>query len=61
MKLLRLDQPRIEDDRPRTLVVSAPVDDEAGYIRQLQAISAMSDEPNQATRKATEPDLDEER
>ena len=60
MKLLGLDRPRMEDDRPRYLVVSAPDDDEAGYIRQLQAITAMSDEPNQATRKATEPAPDEE-
>ena len=59
-KLLGLDQPRMEDDRPRYLVVSAADDDEAGYIRQLQAITAMSEEPNQATRKATEPDPDEE-
>ncbi len=60
MKLLGLDQRRMEDDRPRYLVVSAPEADEAGYIRQLQAITAMSDEPNQATRKATGPDSDEE-
>lgn len=61
MKLLGLDQPRRPDDRPRCLVVSAPDDDEAGYIRQLQAITAMSDEPSLATRKATEHDPDEER
>ena len=60
IKLLGLDQPRMEDDRPRYLVVSAADDDEAGYIRQLQAITAMSDEPSQATRKATEPDPHEE-
>ena len=60
MKLLGLDQPRMQDDRPRYLVVSASDDDEAGYIRQLQAITAVSDEPNQATRKATGPDSDEE-
>ena len=59
VKLLGLDQPRMPDDRPRYLVVSAPEDDEAGYIRQLQAITAMSDEPSQATKKATEPDPDE--
>ena len=46
MKLLGLDPPRVHDDRPRYLVVSAPDDDEAGYIRQLQATTAMSDEPN---------------
>ena len=60
IKLLGLDQPRMEDDRPRYLVVSAADDDEAGYIHQLQAITAMSKEPNAATRKATEPDPDEE-
>lgn len=59
-KLLGLDQPRMEGDRPRYLVVSARDDDEVGYIRQLQAITVMSDEPNQATRKATKPDSDEE-
>ena len=59
-KLLGLDQPRIQDDRPQSLVVSAPEDDEAGYIRQFQAITAMADEPNQATRNPTEPDPDEE-
>lgn len=59
-KLLGLDQARTDDDRPRYLVVSAPDDDEAGYVRQLQAITAMSDEPNQATRKATEPHPAEE-
>ena len=45
------------DDRPRYLVVSAPDDDEAGYVRQLQAITAVSEEPNQATREATEPSV----
>jgi hypothetical protein len=58
VKLLGLDQIRTEDDRPQTLIVSAPDWDEEGYIRQLQAIS---DAPNQATRKATESDLAEER
>ena len=59
VKLLGLDQPHIQADRPRYLVVTASEDDEAGYIRQLQAITAMSDEPSQATKKATEPDPDE--
>ncbi len=60
IKLLGLDQPRMEDGRPRYLVVSAADDDEAGYIHQLQAITAMSKDPNAATRKATEPDSHEE-
>ena len=58
-KLLGLDQPRLEDAGPRCLVIGAADEDEAGYIRQLQAITA-SDAPNQATRKATEPNPDEE-
>ena len=41
-------------------VVSAPDWDEEGYNRQLQAITANSDQPNQATGEATDPDLDEE-
>ena len=60
IKLLGLDQTRTEDDRPRYLVVSAADEDEAGYIRQLQAITATCVEPNQATRKATEPYPDQE-
>jgi len=60
IKLLGLDQPRMEDDRPRYLVVSAADDDEAGYIRQLQSITGISDESRQTTRKATEPDPHEE-
>ena len=50
IKLLGLDQPRIEDDRPWTLIVSAPDWDEAGYISQLRAIS---DGSIPATREAT--------
>ncbi len=46
VKLLGLDQIRTEDDRPQMLVVSAPDWDEEGYIRQLQAITAQSDQPN---------------
>ena len=61
MKLLGLDRIPKQDDQPRTLIVNAPDWDEDGYIRQLRAITAMSDQPNQATRKATAPDLDEER
>ena len=61
MRLLGLDQIPKQGDRRGCLIVDAPPWDEAGYIRQLQAITAMSDQPNTATSKATEPDLDEER
>ena len=60
MKLLGLDRSRMQDHRPRYLVVSAPDDDEAGYIRQLQAITAMSDGPKQATMESNRPHLDVE-
>lgn len=50
IRLLGLDQIPKHEDPPRFLVVSASDDDEAGYIRQLQAITAMSEEPNPATR-----------
>jgi hypothetical protein len=53
IRLLGLDQIPQQVDHQQMLVIDAPPWDEAGYIRQLQAIS---DEPNPATRKATEPD-----
>lgn len=51
MKLLGLDQLPREEERPRTLIVSAEPDDEEGYVRQLRAIS---DGSNVATRDTTE-------
>jgi hypothetical protein len=46
IRLLGLDQVGRQDEPPRTLVVNAPIGDSEGYIRQLQAITAMSDDNN---------------
>ena len=57
IRLLGLDQVGAQSDPPKTLIVNAPVGDSEEYIRQLQAITAMSGPRNRESREATRPNL----